>query len=52
MTDINSTFMQNIFAYMDIGKGRAQGAEASTSLGRHSGENSARNVRNTLRPPG
>jgi hypothetical protein len=30
MTDINSTFMQYVFAYMEVGKGREQGAEAST----------------------
>jgi hypothetical protein len=30
MTDINAAFMQYVFAYRDIGKGRELGAEAST----------------------
>jgi hypothetical protein len=52
MTYIDSAFMQYIFAYMDIGKGRKLGAEASTSLSRHSGESSVDDARNTSRRTG
>ena len=46
MTDINCTFKQNIFAYINIGKGREQGAKLRL------GESSVDNVRNTSPPTG